>query len=283
VHLSSARATDSQVHAIVAHYERVAPMIAFNFPNAPLIVTYYPDGLSGKPTYSGGDWRGRLPENVPAVTAETSSGEHVYPGCTENAIVWLAHHYAVGMHSWTPSVGDPESVGFARIMLRPVGGADQTLLKEALLALRTALFERAHGLEAIPLFEGPAAAALFIPLSDAPSYEAVRAWLKDLVNWAISRHPSLLVPERHALETFTAPRIQCTYVSNAVGHFSSLPYALAGTPDLPMTTPFEWNELGAIEHGAFTAAHALKRLHKGDVFAKEVARIGEQRFADAVR
>jgi DNA primase len=82
-----------------------------------------------------------------------------------------------------------------------------------------------------------------VPFSDAPAYEAVRAWLHPFVERAVANHPALLVGERHTHEVFTAARIQCTFVSNAVCLHSSLPYALNGTPDLPMVTPIDWNEL----------------------------------------
>ncbi len=39
------RATAPQQRTILAHYERVAPLIVANFPNVPLVFTYYPDGL----------------------------------------------------------------------------------------------------------------------------------------------------------------------------------------------------------------------------------------------
>lgn len=276
------RVSDAQLRVVLEHYERAAPLIAANFPNAPLVAAYYPHGLEERPTYSG-DWREPLPESVSAVHVETSSGKHRYPGCSENTILWLVHSYAVGIQSWTPSARDPESVGFARLLLRPVAGADQMLLKEALLAVRTALFSRGNGLEAIPMLDGPDGAALFVPLSDAPTYEAVRGWLHELVGHAIEKHPTLLVGERHPHEKFGAARIQCTFVSDAVGHSSALPYSLSGPSDLPMVTPFAWDELGAIEHGKFTAKNSAERLQNGDVFAKLVAEIGSQRFADAVR
>lgn len=280
---ASVAVTESERRIILEHYERVAPFIAASFPNAPLVVSYYPRGLSEKPTYSTGDWDGRLPPAVPAVMVETSSGRHVYPGCTESSILWLVHEYAVGMQSWTPSRDNPKSVGFVRLNFRTVAGADDRLLNEALLAVRAELLSHANGTDAVPLLDGVDAATLFVPFSDAPTYEAVRAWLHPFVERAIAKHSALLVGERHPHEVFTAARIQCTFVSNAVCLHSSLPYALNGTPDLPMVTPVDWNELGTIRNGAITARNAAERLAEGDVFAREVQRIGDQRFADAVR
>ncbi len=179
------------------------------------------------------------------------------------------------MHSWTPTAHDPERVGVARILLRPVGGAYQALLLEALLALRAALNER-H-LDAIPLFEGDEA-ALFIPLAGAPAYDAVRTWLHGLVDTAIAGDPTMLVHEARPHEQHTAPRIECTVSSNAVGRCSRLPYALVGDPDLPMATPFAWNELDTLANRKITAANAAERLAKGDLYATLAAELAEQRI-----
>ena len=274
------RATATQQQAILSHYQRVAPLLVHNFPNAPVVVTYYPDGLSNKPVYSNVAHE-PLPESIPSTLVTTTRSVHPYPVMAEKTVLWLAHRGAVGLLSWTPSSRDPESVGFARILLRPVHGADQLHLKLAMLTLRTALF--GCGLDAIPVLEGVHDAALFIPFSDAPAYDAVRVWLHGLVDHAIAQHPKLLIREKRPGEQHTVSRIECTVNSNAPGRCSSLPYSLAGEPNLPMVTPFHWSELGTLENGDVTAANAAERLAQGDVFGNLAARIAHQRFADAVR
>src|SRR5947209_13004365 len=275
VSLPAFRATEPQHRAILAYYERVAPLIVANFPNIPLTTSYYPDGLGTKPTYSGGTWAKPLPATIPRTTVTTPSGLHTYPTCAESTILWFAHRGGVGLHSWTPSPHDAERVGVARILVRPVGGAGQPLLKEALLALRAVLNER--GLDAIPMFEAEEA-ALFIPLAGAPAYDAVRTWLHGAVDSAIARHPTMLVHESRPHELHNVPRIECTVSSNAVGRFSRLPYALVGDPDLPMATPFAWNELETLEGRQITAANAAARLAGGDLYAKLATELAQQRM-----
>lgn len=65
---------------------------------------------------------------------------------------------------------------------------------------------------------------------------------------------------------------------DAVGGFSSLPYSVAGNPELGMATPVAWNELGEIENGMFTAHNSAERLQR-DLFAEMAAAIGVQRFS----
>jgi DNA primase len=272
--LVSSRATAPQQRAILTHYERVAPLIASNFPHAPLVFSYYPRGLGTEPAFSSN--HDELPHTVPHVAVTTSSGSHVYPGCAVNTILYYVHIGAVGVHSWTPAPSDPDAVGFARILLKPIAAATQTQLREALLVFRSVL--GTHQLDAIPLFEGPDA-ALFVPLADAPPYEPVRSWLNNLLAATIADHPQLLVPRAKPHEQRTAPRIEVTVSSNAPGQHSRLPYSLTGEPDLPMVTPFDWTELNTLRNGEITAANAADRLAKGDLFATLAAKLARQRFA----
>lgn len=272
--LVSSRASASEQRVILAHYERVAPLIASNFPHAPLVFSYYPHGLGKEPAFSSN--HDELPDSVPPVTVTTSSGRHVFPGCAVNTILYYVHRGAVGVHSWTPAPSDPDAVGFARILLKPIAGATQAQLREALLVFRSAL--QVHGLDAIPLFEG-SDAALFIPFADAPSYEAVRTWLHEVLESALAEHPELLVPRANPHEQRTAPRIEITISLNAPGQHSRLPYSLTGEPGLPMVTPFDWAELDTLRNGEVTAANAADRLAQGDVFASLTAKLAGQRFA----
>jgi hypothetical protein len=64
-----------------------------------------------------------------------------------------------------------------------------------------------------------------------------------------------------------------------VGRYSSLPYTLAGTPELGMVTPIDWSELGSVHNGTITAATSAARLALGDRFAQAAASIGSQAFS----
>ncbi len=134
---ASSRATAPQQRAILTHYERVAPLMAQNFPHAPLVFSYYVQGLGSAPSFSSN--HDVLPQTVPPVHVTTTSGKHDYPGCAANTILYYVHSGAVGVHSWTPSPNDPGAVGFARILFKPVAGAQQSALNDALLVLRVRL------------------------------------------------------------------------------------------------------------------------------------------------
>ena len=272
--LNAGRLSDPQKALVLAHYHVAAPLLVANFPHVPLVASYHPDGLGTPATFEQWWQPGELPQTMTPVDVEHHGQHHTYIALTENAVLWLAHRGAVGMLSWTPSPRDPECVAYARILFKLSGTAKQADLKYALLALRTLLLEK--GLEAIPMLDGHQGAALFVPFSDIPLYDAVRLWLHSLCNDAAARHPTLLTVAEHDADR--GNRVHLSVRKDAVGGFSSLPYSLAGNPELGMATPLEWNDLGEIENGAYTAHNSARRLQR-DVFAEIATAIGVQRFS----
>jgi bifunctional non-homologous end joining protein LigD len=273
--LRAGRLAEPEKALVVAHYQRAAPLLAADFPHVPLVSSYHPDGL-GKPPVFKETWK---PETVPhtmmPVDVLTTRGEHhTYIGLTENAVLWLAYRGAVGMLSWTPSRRDPGCVGYARILLRRSNAATEEALKSALRALRAML--RELGLESIPVLDGHDGAALFLPFGDIPLYDAVREWLHAFCKRAVERHGELLTEAADVEER--GNRVHLAVKSNAVGHFSSLPYSLVGDPKLGLVTPVDWDELARIDNGTFNAQNSAERLRR-DVFAEMTTAIGLQRFS----
>jgi len=269
--------TSAEEQQILGYYELAAPIMAKNFPHVPLVEMYYPRGLNQDVAFSGPAHE-PLPHTIPSASAVTPSGNHVYPACAENTILWLAHRYAVGFLSWFPTASHADRVTVAHISMKPVAGATQQLLKDAMRTLRALLRER--GLDAIPILHGNFGAALFLPCADAPTYEEARALLHTFVNGVIAEHPTLLVHEKRPHEQHTDPRIECTVVSNAVGRGCLVPYSLNGGTNLPMVTPIAWDELDTIANGDITAANAQDRLAKGDVYADQARALAHQRLAE---
>jgi bifunctional non-homologous end joining protein LigD len=283
--LVSTRVAPSQHPAILAHYARVAPLIARNFPDIPLVFAYHPEGLDHDPAFSNIGHQ-HFPKAATRIRVMTSGGHHDYPACDVDTILeyvrgrHTVHGPADGVHSWTPRRENPDAVRFARVLLKPIVGATQRQLRDALVTVRDVLC--AQSFDTIPLFVGTDA-ALFIPFADGPDYDRVRAWLKTIRAEAIAHKPHLIVPNKKPNEERTQPRIEVTVSSNAPGEHSHLPYSLTGSPQLPMATPFDWSELDTLRNGQYTAYNAEERLAHGDIFAQLAAKLTHQTFGDVAR
>ena len=158
---------------------------------------------------------------------------------------------------------------------RPRRGAAADTVGEAASAVRAALADLQ--LDAIPVLDGHAGMALWVPFADAPYSEPLRAWLHQLCARVIAKHPRLVSAERYSR---AQARALLHVSSNAPGRFSALPYSLRGIPGLPVCTPIEWSELATVASGSITADNIAQRLEaRGDLFAQQAARLAHQRFA----
>jgi DNA primase len=259
--------------AVAAHYERAAPLIVANFPLAPVTPVAYPKGLDQDAHYDA-PVHYPVPPHVTTIKLSEAHEHRRYPALDEHAIRWYTEERdVVDFCSWTPCASDPERLGYARIILAPRGGATHEQVALAMVAVHRVLGD--SGIDAIPVLDGFAGGALFIPFNDTPDYTAVRAWLHEVAETAISRNEDLLTSDQNDQKT---QRVHVNVGTNAVGRYSSLPYALTGGPHLGMVTPIEWGELNSVVNGHYTAANSAERLALGDVFGNAAACLVDQCF-----
>ncbi|TAM74562.1 hypothetical protein EPN44_10840, partial [bacterium] len=241
---------------ILAYYDVVAPLIEHSFAGAPIVYGNYPAGF-GHPTNF------RILLDVPL---------------SARKLLWACHrYYAVEFHTWAPLPDDENRLRFGRILIEAPEGTTQETVREAASAVRAAL--AGVQLQAIPILDGRAGMALWIPFADAPQAELLRGWLHQLCGRIVAEHPKLVSVERYSR---AEGRALLHVSSNARGHFSAMPYSLRGAPDLPVCAPFDWSELATIANGDMTAANFAARLEThGDLFAQQCAQLADQRFTGA--
>ena len=240
----------------LAHYHLVAPLIEKSLMGSPIVFRNYPSGV------------------------EKDGVFHVTPiALTSNKLLWLVHaKYALEFYTWAPRPDDEQRLRFARVLLEAPPGVAFERVKLAALALRALLFDVAR-LQAVPLLDGGAGMALWIPLADAPHAGDVRLWLHGVANRAAALHPELISTEYN---THKDGRVHVHVSSNAAGRYSAVPYSLRAQT-MTVCTPIHWEELGEFATAAAVSCEALPgRVHEmGDVFGQEAARIAHQTFAGA--
>jgi hypothetical protein len=130
-------------------------------------------------------------------------------------------------------------------------------------------------LEAIPVLDGAAGMALWIPLADAPHATPLRAWLHRLRNRAAMLHPDLVSTEPN---THLDGRVHLHVANNAPRRFSVVPYSLRVNG--AACTPIDWEELDAFDRadGVDIPAMDARWDESGDLFASAAAALGNQRF-----
>jgi hypothetical protein len=239
---------------VLAHYELVGPLMEKSFAGDPIVFAHFPNGFG----------RGMAQYGITDVPL------------SESKLLWLVHRqYAIEFHGWAPRNHDAETtrLRFGRILLETRTGPSFERVQFG--AQRMSEHLKEDGIDAIALHDGQLCGmALWIPLADAPEAKPLRVWLHAVCDRAVAADPDLFTTEPN---THDNGRIHLHVQSNARHHYSALPYSLRGATELPVVAPVEWNEVGALAQNAFTAATFPERLaEKGDVFAAEVKRIGQQ-------
>ncbi len=264
--------TPEQHALLTLHYQRVAPLMTASFGGTPLVAGFVHDWATKVMTYE--ESLAHPPASIPTVQVQLRHGPATFACVAENAVMWQAHRGAIALLGWSPARSDPARVGFGRVLLEPSGLATIEMVQAGALVIRSAL--DAVGLGSVLVHGGEGGLHVWIPFSDAPPYDEVRARLDALAAKAAEAHPALLTTARPVAER--GDRVHMAASSNAVGRFSSLPYSLGALDALPVFAPIGWDEIATCQSGDVTAANLPTRLAaKGDVFAKAVAAIGEQR------
>lgn len=260
---------------LAQHYAAVGPLLETAIGRIPLIAASYPKGFDAECV-----WHSAVryfPAAVDTVQATTSGGTRRFLALHTQAMEWAVHALgAVEFHSWSPVASNPERVAFARILLEPAYAEPaQERLLQAALAAREAL--QKLQLDAIPILDGESGIALWIPFSDAPRYDAVRAWLHRFAALLALDHPQLITTEPN---TRGAGLVHVHVSKNSPGTFTVLPYSARGNQDLTIALPVRWNELGHIRNGDVTVDSLAARIESaGETLILEQHRIGPQRFA----
>ncbi len=265
----------------LAYYRVAFPLMVASFDGVPLVWNTYPQG-SDKPPAWHGPLRSRGQHTLPTVDVTLHDGStYPYLALQQHTMEWLVeYHHAVEFHSWTPTGRDPSALRFARILLEAgnlPGGTTHDAMHDAAIATHEVL--QNYRIASIPLLDGNAGVAIYIPFSDAPVYPDVRRWLHWLCNDAAQRYPSLFTTEPNSAG---GSRIHLHVKGNAPGLFSALPYSLRGPHGDCAVAPISWDELASRPTNELTVSteELLERIRlHGNLFAAQLAAIGDQHFA----
>ncbi|HET9096418.1 MAG TPA: hypothetical protein VFN37_07130 [Candidatus Baltobacteraceae bacterium] len=249
--------------AVVAHYQLVAPVLEQLFGAIPLVWATYPYGLDAPGQYHVhyfGHWT-------------NLSAQHI------ERLVGIG---ALEFYSWTPTAADPARARFARFLLeRPTSGDAGDLddqIGRGACALREVL--RKDGHDGIPVLDGAGGISIFVPLSNAPAYDDVRAWCHAIAAKAIAQNADLLSA---APNTVADARAHVHVSSNAVNLFSMLPYSFRAKTGR-VATPVTWEELDGVDlFGEPIATFASRLQAAGEVFGEMLGRIHARALDGAPR
>ncbi len=236
---------------VLAHYQNVAPLMEASFAGAPIVYKNYPAGTENPGVF------------------------HVMEAKLDvKKLLWLIHaKHAIEFFTWAPLPSDDYRLRFGRIQIEAPYGVEFSRVKRAAISLREIL-RNEWKLQSIPQVDGRGGIVLWLPFADAPHAAGLRAWLHSVANQAAMQFPDQITTESN---THDDDRAYVHVGTNAAGQYSAMPYSLYAH-GVAVCAPISWSELDDLPHaGYFTAETFAERLRRyGDIFAKDVSKIGKQ-------
>ncbi len=251
---------------LIAYYSGVGEYAVRYLDGRPVVMSRYPDGISGKHFYQK-ECPESAPEWIETVPVAHDNGTRivnyvVYRGV--ETLVWLANLGCIEMHALLARADRLEFPDLAVLDLDPAAGTTFRQVTAVALLVQTLLGE--FGLAGFPKTSGATGVHIFIPLEPVYTYrevtQAMEAAARLITNVCDFATTERVVDRR-------AGKVYIDYLQNTFGKSMAFPYSVRPLPGAPVSTPLDWPELANLEDPSrFNMRTVLERLqNRGDPYA----------------
>jgi len=251
---------------LIAYYDAVAPLLLPYLQDRPLVLTRYPDGITGKSFFQKD-----APEFAPAWVRT----ERIYSKDAEREIDYFVVNdaetlrYVINMgtiplHLWSSRLGSLDRPDWLILDLDPKGAPFTDVVKVA-RALHRILDELA--LPNYAKTSGATGLHILIPLGARYSHEESRTFGRLLALLGVEAEPEIATIVRPLRGR--EGKVYLDYVQNGHGRTIVAPFSVRPLPGAPVSCPLRWAEVTArLDPGRFTIKTLSKRFEKlGDPLA----------------
>jgi bifunctional non-homologous end joining protein LigD len=232
-------ATKSQV---IEYYIKMAPKMLPILSERPLVLTRYPEGVSGEKLSF---FEKNAPEGTPSwvktvpIYSETSKREIDYIVCSNlDTLIWLANLAALEIHMPFSKVDALDKPDFLFFDVDPEPPATLSDAAEVSLLLKDKLRDR--GLVPFIKTSGKKGLHVIIPIVPEHTFEQTRAFVHK-IGIELAKENSIVVSEFK--DTKKPGKVFVDYLQNSQGRTMVVPYSLRPTPQATVSTPLEWSEV----------------------------------------
>lgn len=251
---------------LVAYYESVAPQLLPYLRDRPLVLTRYPDGISGKSFYQKD-----APSSTPSwirtvrIRAEEVQRDIDYLVVDDvEALRWVVNLGTIPVHLWGSRVRTLEQPDWLVLDLDPKRAPFAHVVTVA-LSLKRIL----DGLD-VPSYvktSGKTGLHIFVPLGARYSYHETRGFAQLLATLGVEAEPRIATVARplHA----RGGKVYIDWGQNGRGQTVVAPFSVRPLPGAPISCPLTWDEVTPqLDPMRFTIKTARTRLETvGDPMA----------------
>jgi len=245
---------------LIDYYRAISPWLLPYLADRPLVMTRYPDGITGKSFYQkdapewAPDWVRRE-----QIWSEHAEREIRYFVCDDvESLLYLVNLGTIPLHVWSSRVADLPHPDWCILDLDPKGAPFGHVVKVARV-IHELCEELA--LPSFPKTSGSSGLHVLIPLAGALTYDQSRTLAELIARLAVQRLPELATIARRIQSR--EGRVYIDYLQNRHGQLLVAPFSVRPLARAPVSMPLRWRELNArLSNERFTLHNALTRMRR---------------------
>jgi bifunctional non-homologous end joining protein LigD len=243
---------------LIEFYRAISPWMLPYLTERPLVLTRYPDGISGKSFFQK-DAPQYAQDFVRTVTiwSEDSQRELDYFVCdNEASLLYIANMGAILLHVWSSRVDTLETPDWCILDLDP---KEAPFTDVVTVAREVKKLCDDIGLPTGIKTSGSTGLHVLIPLARQCTYEQSRTLGGLLARVIATRLPDIATVTRQVQKR--GGKVYLDYVQNGHGRLLVAPFSVRPLPGAPVSTPLTWDEVTpSLDIRAFTIKNVPDRM-----------------------
>jgi len=227
---------------LIAYYEAIAPLLLPYLEQRPVVLTRYPDGITGKSFFQ---------KDAPVFTPEWVHTETIASSEVERDIRYVviddarmlryvANLGTIPLHVWSARVGSLEKPDWMVLDLDPKG-APFTHVVQVARALKSILDDLE--LPSFPKTSGATGLHVLVPMGARYTHEEVRTFARLLAMLTVDKVPEISTVTR-AIQS-RGGKVYVDFGQNGRGNTIVGPYSVRPLSGAPASCPLRWDEVTA--------------------------------------
>ncbi len=256
---------------LVGYYDAIAPWLLPYLEDRPLVLTRYPDGITGKSFFQkdAPEWTPAWVRTERIYSKDAARDIDYFIVNDRESLRYVANLGTIPLHLWGARLGSLERPDWLVLDLDPKGAPFTDVVKVA-----QALHRILDGLE-LPSYvktSGATGLHILLPLGARYDYEIVRTFARLLAMLAVEAEPEISTIARPLRSR--GGKVYVDWGQNGHGQTIVAPFSVRPLPGAPVSCPLRWEEVAMkLDPGRFTIKMAPARVEKeGDPLASVLGR-----------
>ena len=245
---------------LIEYYRSISPWILPYLADRPVVLTRYPDGISGKSFFQK-DASGFVPDwiRTERMWSEQAERDIDYFICDgEAALLYLVNLGTIPLHVWASRTAAIDRPDWCVLDLDPKDAPFADVIK---VARTTHALCDEIGLPNQVKTSGSSGLHVLVPLGGQCSYEQARSLGELLARVITEELPEISTVTRQVSRR--GGKVYIDYLQIGAGRLIVAPFSARPLPGAPVSMPLRWNEVKAgLDIRSFTIKNAEARMRK---------------------